>query len=333
MNAVTRTDSTPDDSLVLAAANRPPDYVDCFHVVVRSAETLSVDFLTAAAFSSMPSWAVPLFALRNWLVVFVGIEPSHALLVKKLPRDVRFEPGDRAVFFRVSHRTDDEIVMAEADSHLDFRVSIRKTRQADGSSTIDTTTAVWFNNRLGRCYFAIVKPFHRWIVADMMRAFAARIASGPNWASPPAQAAGMPKLSARRVIAAWLSVLGGALTMWMGLEHVLRARILHQLPPLAALSPSAMDFVVLLFECIGIFLLFVGCLSIYFARGLAVGDRVAKVFFTCVSLLLLARVAIELMHPVTVMVIMPPVLIGILINALPIWVALGLATGGQPANR
>jgi hypothetical protein len=84
---------------------------------------------------------------------------------------------------------------------------------------------------------------------------------------------------------------------------------------------------------VGIFLLFVGGLSIYFARGLAVGDRVAKLFFACVSMLFVGRVAIEVMHPVTAIVATPPVLIGILIIALPIWVALGLAVGGQSLNR
>lgn len=333
MNAVIRTDQIPNDSIILAAAKGSPDYVDCFHIVVPGAQELSVDFLTATTFSSVPNWALPLFALRNWLVVFVGLEPSHNPVVHELPCNVRFEPSERAMLFRVSHRTDDEIVMAEADRHLDFRVSIRKTPQADGASTVDVTTAVWFNNRLGRFYFAIVKPFHRWIVAAMVRVLAARIASGLYRASPPAKTARMSKRSARHVIAAWLCILGGTLTVWMGLEHVLGARTVQQLPPLSALSPSVTDFIVLLFECVGILLLFLGGLSIYFARGLAVGDRVAKVFFACVSLLWLGRVAIEVMHPVTVMVITPPVLIAILINALPIWVALGLAVGGQATHR
>jgi hypothetical protein len=333
VNAVTRTDSVPNDSIILAAACRAPNYVDCFHVAVQGGEELSVDFLTAVTFSSMPNWALPLFALRNWLVVFVGLEPSHDPLVQELPRNIRFEPSERAIFFRVSHRTDDEIVMAEADRHLDFRVSIRKTPQADGASTVEVTTAVWFNNGLGRFYFAIMKPFHRWIVAAMVRVFAVRIAGGLHWASPPAQTARMPKPSARHVIAAWLCVLGGALTASMGIGHVFGARTVQQLPSLSALLPGVTDFIVLLFECVGILLLFLGGLSIYFARGLAVGDRVAKVFFACASLLWLGRVAIEVMHPVTVIVITPPVLVAILTNALPIWVALGLAVGGQTAHR
>jgi hypothetical protein len=332
MNTVTMTDRVPKDSIILVAASRPTDYADCFHVVTRGDEDPSIDSLTAAAFTSVPGWAFALLALRNWIVVFFGLVPDDDHIFCEVPRELRFEPGERAVFFRVSHRTDDEIVMDESDSHLDFRTSVRRTRRADGALDVELTTVVWFNNVLGRLYFAAIRPFHRLILSSVMRSFAARMAGGIHPVVPAAKSDRTTRPSGKRVIAAWLGVVGSGLTLWMGFEHVFGVGTFQRLAPLSVLSRSAMDFVILLVECVGILLLFVGGLSIYFSRGLAVGDRTAKVFFACVSVLLLGRVALEVMHPVTVMEVTPPVLIGVLINALFYWAALGLAIGGQSAN-
>ena len=76
--------------------------------------------------------------------------------------------GSRAVYFAVIDRNDNEIVMAEKDKHLDFRVSVLVNREVD-KATISLTTLVKYNNGLGRLYFFPVKPFHRIIVMSLLK--------------------------------------------------------------------------------------------------------------------------------------------------------------------
>ena len=58
--------------------------------------------------------------------------------------------------------------MEENDTHLKFRVSVMAIKK-DGITTIYLTTIVKFNNRLGRIYFFIVKPFHRIIIQTLVK--------------------------------------------------------------------------------------------------------------------------------------------------------------------
>lgn len=130
---------------------------------------------------------------------------------------------------------------------------------------------------MGRVYFAVVKPFHRLIVASLLARFAARL-------EPPPLA---------RRLASWLGVVGGLLVAVTGAQHFPLAAELQASTPFAALSGEANDLVVLLCLCVGILLLFVGLLSVAFARGLRIGDPMAKTFFLAAALLLVARTALE----------------------------------------
>lgn len=73
--------------------------------------------------------------------------------------------------FKVFAHTENEVIMGEDDTHLDFRVSLLLSPQQNESHprmrTISTT--VKFHNRMGRFYFFPVKPFHRLDVPAMMK--------------------------------------------------------------------------------------------------------------------------------------------------------------------
>ena len=60
------------------------------------------------------------------------------------------------------------------DRHLDFRVSLRLLRSDDAAGVLQLTTTVTFHGRLGRLYFALVRPFHRRIVPAMLRSAVAK---------------------------------------------------------------------------------------------------------------------------------------------------------------
>jgi hypothetical protein len=75
----------------------------------------------------------------------------------------------RVGVFRVYERTDDEVLLGEDDRHLDFRVSMLLQREGLEAPRVVVATVVRYNGRLGRLYFAVVRPFHRRIVPAMLR--------------------------------------------------------------------------------------------------------------------------------------------------------------------
>ncbi|HMA91828.1 MAG TPA: DUF2867 domain-containing protein, partial [Polyangiaceae bacterium] len=94
---------------------------------------------------------------------------------RRVPRDIRFHPGERVGYFRLSHRTEDEVVMAESDALLDFRTSVRRIPRKDGLTDVELTTVVWTNSVWGRFYFAPVKPIHRFLIRRLLQSFAKRM--------------------------------------------------------------------------------------------------------------------------------------------------------------
>jgi hypothetical protein len=68
--------------------------------------------------------------------------------------------------------TDDEIVVGEDDSHLNFSLSLLKFRE-NGNQKIAFSTVVKVNNPIGKAYLLTILPFHK-IIARTMLASAIR---------------------------------------------------------------------------------------------------------------------------------------------------------------
>lgn len=125
----------------------------------------NLDKITTRIFQT-PRWADMLMRIRNAFARLVDIDTGG---YKRDAYVSDFYPvGSRAVYFTVVDRNDNEIVMAENDKHLDFKVSVLMNRQG-AIATIYLTTLVKFNNFLGRLYFLLVKPFHRIIIISLLR--------------------------------------------------------------------------------------------------------------------------------------------------------------------
>jgi hypothetical protein len=174
MTTIGMSNAISNESIILVGMDAPVHYVDRFDVSL-PVGGFSTDYVTALLFTSMPNWAHALFSLRNRLGTLVGLKPGDLAMDTVIPRDVYYPVGDKAVFFTVSHRTDEEIVMAESDRHLDFRASVRCTRRRDSELSVAVTTVVSFNNVWGRLYFALIKPFHKMILKSLLRAVATRL--------------------------------------------------------------------------------------------------------------------------------------------------------------
>ena len=107
-------------------------------------------------FARNPPWIEKLIALRNLLVRPFGLKTSG-----------QNEPSTGGVIglFPVLSETPNRLVAGFNDHHLDFRVVV----DVAAGEQVTATTLVKTHNLLGRCYLAIVLPFHRLIVRSMLR--------------------------------------------------------------------------------------------------------------------------------------------------------------------
>jgi len=73
--------------------------------------------------------------------------------------------------FRVYSKTENEVILGENDKHLNFRISLLKedNKVKENQKKLTISTTVKFNNWFGKLYFLPVKPFHKIIVAKMLK--------------------------------------------------------------------------------------------------------------------------------------------------------------------
>lgn len=162
MKKVKRTNKIPEYSLVSKNFSGI-HYCDSYCIVIQTHE--SIDKITTDIFQT-PKWANFLMGIRNTVVKFVGLKGGG---YKKDTYVSDYYPvGSRAVYFTVIDRNENEIIMAENDKHLNFRVSVMLRREGN-NAIINLTTLVKFNNFLGRIYFFPVKPFHILIIISLLK--------------------------------------------------------------------------------------------------------------------------------------------------------------------
>lgn len=140
---------------------------------VDRSDTIDIQAVGVAFFTSSPKWVDQLFTLRNKIVRSLGLKVSNDLSEREeLLRTFNADVGQQVGLFKVFHRSDYELILGEDDKHLDFRVSfiLDKTKQSAECKLLTISTFVRFHNRMGRLYFLPVRPFHSRIVPAMLKA-------------------------------------------------------------------------------------------------------------------------------------------------------------------
>lgn len=135
------------------------DYADTFSTT-NQLDTLKE--VTLRIFGTTPGWIKFLFGIRNAVAGLFGLQ-------NKMPKDYHesFQVGGYVKFFRIYSLSPDQVVMGANDKHLNFRAIVANSHSPQYN--IKVTTLVQFNNRMGRIYFAIIKPFHGLVVRRMVR--------------------------------------------------------------------------------------------------------------------------------------------------------------------
>jgi hypothetical protein len=156
----------PNTSLVMRSLPQI-DFADAFQCQLPENQPQNIDSVTRAIFLIMPQWVAQLLELRNAIVRPFGLKTSIDAVPSS--NQDKLQPGTAVGVFEVlDRRLHDEIMLGEDDKHLDYRVSIQLEREEEKCWVV-VSTAVKFNNWLGRAYFVLVRPVHKIIVPAMMR--------------------------------------------------------------------------------------------------------------------------------------------------------------------
>ncbi|WP_223450587.1 MULTISPECIES: DUF2867 domain-containing protein [unclassified Pseudomonas] len=136
---------------------------DAFSIRLPAGASSNPDLLARFLFSHQPSWIGWLTKVRDTIVACFGLKTAKHLA----------SLAGRVGIFKVYSTNQTEIVLGEDDKHLDFRISILCSAEAEpeGSRQLVVSTVVQCHNRLGRAYIFIIAPFHRLVVkASLLRA-------------------------------------------------------------------------------------------------------------------------------------------------------------------
>ena len=163
----------------LAAASRlqgmvkPGDFLDCYSVAI-SPPDRPLEEILQYALIAMPGWARTLLHLRDRCVRVFGIKTTQ-----ELPQDNNFRKtlavGGHVGFMQIRSMSDSEIILGEDDSHLDFRVALR--REPGKGGVVSLATLVHRHNLIGRMYLFLILPFHILIVKSRLAAAARHFAA------------------------------------------------------------------------------------------------------------------------------------------------------------
>lgn len=125
------------------------DYEDSFALTLPQGEPLDLEgFL--ARWRRGPAWIQALLKLRHALVKPLGLCTQGEVLP-------------------VLERGESSVWMGQDDKHLDFRVQVLRQSSPLGVQRFVVTTQVHLHASLGRLYFALVRPFHRRVVASLLQ--------------------------------------------------------------------------------------------------------------------------------------------------------------------
>ena len=130
---------------------------DAYAVALPTAQARQMDMpsLARQLLGSQPRWAQWLMLVRDAIVSLFGINTSRQMEAKR---------GERIGIFRIYSVSDDEIIVGEDDSHLDFRLSVLRNREAGRHGSITMSSVVHCHNWVGRAYILLIRPFHKLIV-------------------------------------------------------------------------------------------------------------------------------------------------------------------------
>jgi hypothetical protein len=160
------------------------DYVDSFQCLIYTNDRhVDITKVLALFLQSGPKWADHLLVLRDKIVGLFGLKTTKSLVRSKGQSEgAKYQIGESLGMFKLFDKSDNEFVLGENDKHLDFRVSLflESLDYETDKMRLSITTAVKFNNNLGRVYFFPVKPIHKILVRTMLKDIKQKLEENPS---------------------------------------------------------------------------------------------------------------------------------------------------------
>jgi hypothetical protein len=162
----TKKTTIPEDSLIRRYL--PVDYSDAFECTFTSSKEVKADDVQLAFWSEKPAWINQLFNLRNFLVKPFKLRTDRKDdFLRNLNDAIR--TGTPHGMVSIPAKSATETVLSMDDKHLLFYLSVQVKEQGENRKTVVATTLVRFHNALGKCYFAVIFPFHKLVVRSMLK--------------------------------------------------------------------------------------------------------------------------------------------------------------------
>lgn len=157
----------PDASTLRAHLTRF-DHLDSFEIFARKPH-LSMVEIYAALLGQLPAAFKHLLVLRSLLVKPLGIAGvGYRELTTKIDTSRSYATGEKIGRWTLYDQRPDEIITGADDKHLDFRVSVLRDQQTEGSARVVLSTGVMTHNAFGRAYLATILRFHRFGVTQLL---------------------------------------------------------------------------------------------------------------------------------------------------------------------
>lgn len=130
--------------------NKNYDYTDEFSDIIHTVRFINAAELSGVFFSA-PKWITILMKFRNVMVRPLGLKKG-----KDFSDLVHIESENIAT-------------VCKNDKHLNLEIVFITESMERDSQRISVSTKVRFHNNLGKCYFAIIKPFHNLICKTLLQ--------------------------------------------------------------------------------------------------------------------------------------------------------------------
>lgn len=127
--------------------------------------------LMIAFFLSFPKSFKILLNTREFIAKFLGLKTApKSEKERKIEKLHKFEGkvGESIAIFEVLEKNDKELMTGQKDSHLDFKLSFI-VYKSENKTNLELATTVVINNKVGKLYFGIVKPFHKFYIKRILK--------------------------------------------------------------------------------------------------------------------------------------------------------------------
>ena len=126
------------------------DYADEFSDIIHTERFINAAELSELFFTA-PKWITILMKIRNVLIKPLGLKKGRDL------SDI------------VHSESENMATVCKNDKHLNLKIVFTTESMEHDSQRISVSTKIIFHNSLGKCYFAIIKPFHNLICKTLLQ--------------------------------------------------------------------------------------------------------------------------------------------------------------------